>query len=498
MPTASASAEPHTGGDRRPRIAAIVLAGGAASRLGGEDKTRRPIAGASSLERVLRSTPLGMRVVVGPEKEDGARIAAEHGARFVREDPPRSGPLAALARGVQEVAVAVAGEAGQASEEDVRVLVLGGDMPLLRAETLERLVAADETGEQVVALAAPDGHLQFLCASWPLARLRRALAAVERPEGGWADLSLRRLYRELVDDELTTIPATGAEVADLDTPEDVAAVERAAGPRIALAQIRASEDVEENLRAVEAAAAEAAAAGAHLVLLPEATLTPFGTDLHRAAVAHHERFDRTVGEIAERHGIVVVAGSFVASDDGRVRNTVIVRGGGLHADYAKIHLYDAYGAMESETVEPGAELVTIDLEGARLGIATCYDVRFPAQFTALARAGAQAVLLPLAWGDGPGKSDQLQVLLRARALDATVVVLAADQAPDPAYTGSAARGVGLSAVVGPLGQVRRQLGRDEGMLVADLDLDEIAQARAALPVLEHGAADHLLQPPPGS
>ncbi|MGY5766149.1 nitrilase-related carbon-nitrogen hydrolase [Brachybacterium sp. DNPG3] len=483
MSTAAASAEPHTAGEHGPRIAGIVLAGGAATRLGGEDKTRRTIAGATSLERVLRSIPPGLRVVVGPEKDDGARIAAEHGARFVREDPPRSGPLAALARGVQEV-VAL-------EDSDVRVLVLGGDMPLLRAETLERLVAADRAGERVVALTAPDGHLQFLCACWPLARLRRALAAVERPEGGWADLSLRRLYRELAEGELMTLPATGAEVADLDTPEDVAAVERAAGPRIALAQIRASEVVETNLRAVEAAAAEAAGAGAHLVLLPEATLTPFGTDLHRAASAHHERFENAVAEIAERHGIVVVAGSFVATDDGRVRNTVIVRGGGLHADYAKIHLYDAYGARESDTVEPGTELVTIDLAGARFGIATCYDVRFPAQFTALARAGAQAVLLPMAWGDGPGKSDQLEVLLRARALDATVAILAADQAPDPEYTGRAARGVGLSAVVGPLGQVRRQLGREPGMIVADLDLAEIAQARAALPVLEHGAEDHL-------
>lgn len=69
-----------------------------------------------------------------------------------------------------------------------------------------------------------------------------------------------------------------------------------------------------------------------------------------------------------------------------------------------------------------------------------------------------------------------------------MVVLAADQTPPPGYTGRAPRGVGESAVIGPLGQVRQELGRDEGMLLVDLDLAEIESARLALPVLEHGSA----------
>ena len=81
-------------------VAAVILAGGASSRLGGTDKTRLPIAGASALERVLRAAPVGRRIVVGPSGEDGDALAERHGARFVLEDPPRSGPLAALARGV--------------------------------------------------------------------------------------------------------------------------------------------------------------------------------------------------------------------------------------------------------------------------------------------------------------------------------------------------------------------------------------------------------------
>ncbi|ATG54070.1 amidohydrolase [Brachybacterium ginsengisoli] len=464
--------------ERTATVAAVILAGGASSRLGGTDKTRLPIAGASALERVLRAAPVGRRIVVGPSGEDGDALAERHGARFVLEDPPRSGPLAALARGVAEFSEGADGET---------VLVLGGDMPMLRPETLTRLAARSVERGTVTALESSDGTVQFLGAAWPLGRLRAALAAIAHPGGGWADLSLRRLYGQLGEGELVTLPPTGAEGADIDTPDALAQVRRAAGPRIALAQIAVSEDVEETFGIVRDAVAEAAEEGAHLVLLPEATLTPFGTDLRAAALAHHERFAQLVQELAERHELVVVAGSFTPTDDGRVHNTVIVRGPGWdpHLDYRKIHLFDAFGADESRTVAPGTELVTFELEGTRFGIATCYDVRFPEQFTALAERGAQAILLPLAWKEGPGKREQLQLLLRARALDATVALLAADQASPPDYTGDAARGIGRSAAVGPLGAIRQELGPEPGMLLVDLDLEEIEAARAALPVLRH-------------
>ncbi|MFC7464330.1 nitrilase-related carbon-nitrogen hydrolase [Brachybacterium sp. GCM10030252] len=472
-------------------VTSVVLAGGSSSRLGGEDKTRLRIAGAPVLERVLRAAPIGRRVVVGPATDDGADLAGRHGAHFVREDPPGSGPLAALARGLGELTREDDGESGvdHIGTAGVQtVLVLGGDMPLLRPETLSALCADSAATGRVAALADGDDRTQYLCAAWPLARLLDALAAVENPEGGWADGSLRSLYAQLGEGELTTRAAIGAEATDVDTPESLAEARRAAGLRIALAQITVSEEFETTALTVRRAVADAAAAGAHLVLLPEATLTPFGTDLRRAAEAHHDAFESLLQELADQHALVVAAGSFTTADADRVHNTVIVRGPApIHLEYRKIHLFDAYGHRESDTVAPGRELVTIDLHGTRLGLATCYDVRFAEQFTALARRGAEAILLPLAWADGPGKSEQLRLLLQARALDSTSVVLAADQTPPADYAGRAARGIGQSAVIGPLGQIRQELGRQEGMLVVDLDLAEIAAARAALPVLEHAA-----------
>ncbi|GAA1483209.1 nitrilase-related carbon-nitrogen hydrolase [Brachybacterium fresconis] len=486
--------------ERTATTAAIILAGGAASRMGGQDKTRLPIAGATALERVLRVAPADRRIVVGPGGTDGDALAARHDARFVLEDPPRSGPLAALGRGIAAL---------EDADPSTTVLVLGGDMPMLRRETLTALAATSRAGQKVTALTAEDGRLQFLCAAWPLARLRRALADVENPGGGWADLSLRRLYARLEDDELVSHRASGAEGADIDTPDALEQVRRAAGPRIALAQIEVSEDYGTTAGIVRRAVADAAAAGARLVLLPEATLTPFGTDLRAAAEAHHEEFAQLIQELATDHGLVVVAGSFTPADGARVHNTLIARGprsspgsgaqsdpgsrveggdggvGSVCAEYRKIHLFDAYGVRESDTVAPGDQLITLDLDGARLGLATCYDVRFPEQFAALARRGAHAVLLPMAWGDGPTKSEQLRLLVGARALDSTAVVLAADQAPPPGHCGRTPRGIGQSAVVGPLGEIRQELGREPGMLLVDLDLAEIESAREALPVLTH-------------
>ena len=259
-------------------VAAVILAGGAASRLGGTDKTRLPIAGASVLERVLRAAPVGRRIVVGPSGADGGDLAARHGARFVLEDPPRSGPLAALARGIAEISEA---------PDEATVLVLGGDMPLLRPETLAALAARSAELARVVALESKDGHVQFLGAAWPLGRIRAALAAVEHEGGGWADLSLRRLYGALDESELMSLPVTGAEASDIDTPDALDQVRRAAGPRIALAQIEVPTDHDSMVAVVRGAVAEAAEEGARLVVLPEATLTPFGTDLRGAAETRH-------------------------------------------------------------------------------------------------------------------------------------------------------------------------------------------------------------------
>lgn len=256
--------------------------------------------------------------------------------------------------------------------------------------------------------------------------------------------------------------------------------------RIALAQITPSEDAFRNAEIAADAIRDAAAQGADLVVLPEASLAPFGTDLLAAAGEHGRAFDARLTEVARESGVVVVAGSFAVAPQGRVHNRVIVRGPSLHADYDKIHLYDAFGARESDTVAAGDELVTVEVAGTRVGIATCYDVRFPEQFRALAEAGADVVVLPAAWDDGPGKLDQWRLLTRARALDATVFLLATDQAPPAGEVDPAGpRGIGHSIAVSPSGEVLGELDREAGTLVLDLDPALVGTVRETLPVLRH-------------
>ncbi|MCO6010985.1 carbon-nitrogen hydrolase family protein [Actinoallomurus purpureus] len=257
--------------------------------------------------------------------------------------------------------------------------------------------------------------------------------------------------------------------------------------RIALSQLVAGTDPTANLALVEAGVSDAAARGARVVVFPEATMACFGIPLGPVAEPLDGPWAGAVRDLARRAGVVVVAGMFTPAADGRVTNTLLVTGPGLDDHYDKIHLFDAFGFTESKTVAPGTRPVTFDLDGVTLGVATCYDVRFPELFTTLAARGATATLLAASWGAGPGKRDQWELLVRARALDSTSWVLACGQA-DPETIGrrpigAAPSGIGHSLAVSPLGEVRARLGADPGLLVADIDPDEVRTARAAVPVL---------------
>lgn len=256
--------------------------------------------------------------------------------------------------------------------------------------------------------------------------------------------------------------------------------------RIALAQILAGDDPAANLEEVARHVARAAKQGATLVVFPEATMCRFGVSLKPVAEPLDGPWATRVRELAVQHDIVVAAGMFTPGDGGRVTNTLLVTGRGIDTAYDKIHLYDAFGFAESDTVAPGSEPVTVTVDGVTVGLTICYDVRFPELFRALADRGASVVIVPASWGAGPGKVEQWRLLARARALDATTFVLAADQA-DPAAlgidAGKAPRGVGHSLVVSPLGVVVDELGPEPGLLVADVDPADVESVRETLPVL---------------
>lgn len=258
--------------------------------------------------------------------------------------------------------------------------------------------------------------------------------------------------------------------------------------RIALAQIRSSADPAANLKLVADDTARAADAGAALVVFPEATMCRFGVPLAPIAEPLDGPWATSVRSIAADAGVVVVVGMFVPSPDGRVTNTVLATGPGVDTHYDKIHLYDAFGFTESRTVAPGHEPVVIDVGGVGVGLTTCYDVRFPALYTELADRGAEVMTVSASWGSGPGKLEQWQLLVRARALDCTSFVAAAGQAypgAELAASAGAPGGVGGSLVASPLGEVVADADADPRLVVADIDLDAVTSARNTLAVLRN-------------
>ena len=247
-----------------------------------------------------------------------------------------------------------------------------------------------------------------------------------------------------------------------------------------------------NLGRVRAAVAEAAARGAGLAVFPEATLARFGSDLRAAAETTEGPFNQGLSRTAREHGVAIVAGTFEPAPGGRVYNTAVAydAGGALVAAYRKIHLYDALGQRESEVVEPGGEPVLCELGGLRIGLMTCYDVRFPELARALAAGGAQLLVVPAAWAAGLFKEEHWVTLVRARAIENTVWVAAAGQVPDPADPAPGVpTGIGRSMLVDPMGTVRLDLGPSRGIAVGEVDPEVTASVRAVLPSLQHRRED---------
>jgi len=269
--------------------------------------------------------------------------------------------------------------------------------------------------------------------------------------------------------------------------------------RIAVAQILSGTDPADNLQLVEDYAGRAADAGARLVVFPEATMCRFGVALAPIAEPVDGPWADGVRRIAADAGITVIVGMFCPADDGRVTNTLLAVGPAgtgtpnqPDTHYHKIHLYDAFGFTESRTVAPGREPVVITVDGVGVGLTTCYDLRFPELFTTLAGHGAQLITVSASWASGRGKLEQWTLLSRARALDSTSYIAAAGQA-DPGGTpagesGSAPTGVGGSLVVSPFGEVVASAGADPQLLVTDIALDRVKEARETIAVLRNHSA----------
>jgi len=270
---------------------------------------------------------------------------------------------------------------------------------------------------------------------------------------------------------------------------------------VAVLQMSSTTDVDSNLECAERLIAEAAQQGAKLLLLPEnfallGVNDPYPAGLREATNDKPATLRKWLASMARKYTVWLVAGSIPMANhpDGsllekRVRAVCLVFNalGEEVARYDKIHLFDvdvadAYGSYrESDTVEPGKQVMVVDTPCGRLGLSICYDLRFPELFHLLRKQGAEIISVPSAFTAKTGEA-HWEVLLRARAIETQCYLLAPNQCGQHSET---RQSYGHSMVVDAWGEVAASLQDQPGVVCADIDLERLAEVRQRMPVVQH-------------
>jgi predicted amidohydrolase len=272
---------------------------------------------------------------------------------------------------------------------------------------------------------------------------------------------------------------------------------------VAAVQLSSQADVAENLAACERLVTEAAGRGARIVVLPE-NFAYMGEEAARLRIA--ERLgDReapiqgALAGFARRLGVYVVGGGMpeLSNDAERPFNTLVCfsPNGELSASYRKIHLFDVELAdgtslCESAKTSAGTSAVVVELDGFRVGLSICYDVRFPELYSELSDRGAELLLVPAAFTLHTGK-DHWHVLLRARAIEAQAFVAAAAQWGKHPLGRST---YGHALIADPWGTVTAEAADGVGFALAAVDAERLSAVRHSLPSLEHRRLDRTAVP----
>ena len=261
--------------------------------------------------------------------------------------------------------------------------------------------------------------------------------------------------------------------------------------KTACVQLTSGPDIAENLKSAEELIREAAGQGAQFIATPENTdqirryvkdrIESSGDMDSHIAIPHFSKLADElniwllIGSIGIPRGDRLANRSMLFSPEGKITQT-----------YDKIHMFDVTLSRnefykESNEIDPGDEAVIADLGDAKLGMGICYDIRFPHLWRDLAKQGAEILSAPSAFTVPTGQA-HWEVLLRARAIETGCFVVA------PAQTGEHEGGrktYGHSMIINPWGEILAAMDAEIGIIAADLDLEEVTKARAAIPALQH-------------
>ncbi|MEE9344617.1 MAG: carbon-nitrogen hydrolase family protein [Methylococcales bacterium] len=264
--------------------------------------------------------------------------------------------------------------------------------------------------------------------------------------------------------------------------------------KCAVIQMASGARVESNLTEAERLIKDAVRSGAKLVVLPE-NFALMGLNEHDK-LSHMESegkglIQNFLRHISRRYGVWIVAGTIPMESAlvSKIRASTLVfnHHGERVGRYDKIHLFDVdvpdsdEQYRESDTIDSGSELLIIDSPIGRLGIAVCYDLRFPEMFRIMLDAGMEVLALPSAFTAATGAA-HWEILIRARAIENLCYVVASNQGGEHENGRTT---YGHSMIVDPWGKVMNTLGTGSGVVSADIDLAQLRSVRRSFPVLKN-------------
>ncbi|NNL06824.1 MAG: carbon-nitrogen hydrolase family protein [Gammaproteobacteria bacterium] len=263
----------------------------------------------------------------------------------------------------------------------------------------------------------------------------------------------------------------------------VAAIQMASGPNVTA-----------NLEEVERLIKTAIQQEAELVVLPENFAIMGLSEADKVAIAEvpgEGQIQQFLSQQASKHGIWIVGGTIPIESGsmGKVYSSSLLYNsqGEMIARYDKIHLFDVVledsseSYNESETIEPGDDVIVVDTPFGKLGMAVCYDLRFPELFRAMADVGMEICVLPSAFTSITGRA-HWESLLRARAIENLCYIIAPDQG---GYHKNGRETYGDSMIIDPWGVVLNRLPHGTGVVVSDIDLEKLRKTRKNFPALQH-------------
>ena len=261
---------------------------------------------------------------------------------------------------------------------------------------------------------------------------------------------------------------------------------------LAVGQWAVESDRDANLRKAEAFLREASERGSQLCLLPEMFQTPYELDVlkKRAEPLEGDSLSR-VSELARSLSLWVVAGTIAERHEEGCSNTAVVfnSGGEVVGVHRKVHLFDVQletvQVQESALFTPGESPLVVETPFCRLGVAVCYDARFPAIFEHFSRQGVEVVAIPAAFSKTTGEA-HWDLLMRSRAVDYQIYLAAACPAPT---AGATYQAHGHSLIVDPWGTVLAQADHADATLVSQCAAERLEKVRRELPLLRHRRYD---------